>query len=118
MDDADAPCLDSELPCDACNYGNARRCPVRLDPEYRSYILALRTSRHLFQQEGEARRQRLVEILRRHRAPLHYQMAHRIYMRRYEDLPISDHAVYAILASHPDVEPLGGGVYKVRHANR
>ncbi len=117
MDDIDAPCLDRDQPCEVCQHGDYRRCPVRLDQEYRSYLLAVRANQHLREQEAELRRHRVFEIVRKHRLPLHYQMVHRIYARQYKDNPISDHAVYAILSTDPEIEALGDGVYRISRAH-
>jgi hypothetical protein len=57
---------------------------------------------------------RLLEILERHKRPLHYQMIQRIYARRYDDHPLTDRGVYRILSNDPNIDVIDQGVYTLR----
>jgi hypothetical protein len=109
-----AECLTTGEACLDCQYSQPRRCPLLNDPEYRSFLLYIRDRNRIAYQASLRQHERLLEILRRHKRPLHYQMIARIYSRKYSDLPITDRGVYSMLSQDEDVVAEGDGVYRVR----
>lgn len=111
-------CLDDAPWCVVCPYGSESWCPILADESYRSYLLIRRQAFHQQQSEAEAFRSRLLDILRRHRLPLHYDVLHRILARQVEGVLPSPRAIYAVLARDPNVEAVEPGVYRYRRSQQ
>ena len=107
-------CLGDAPWCSVCAYGSQYWCPVIGDESFRSYLLMRTHGYHQQQAEAESLRGELVEILRRHRLPLHYDVVHRILSSQMEGTPPSPRAIYAVLARDPNVEAVEPGVYRYR----
>jgi hypothetical protein len=114
LPELDAECIETGEPCADCVYGNPRRCPILGDPEYRSYLAFLRESNRRYYEQREMYRERLADILRRHKVPLHYQVVARIYADKHRDFPLTERGVYHHLGDTPGVAGLGSGIYVYR----
>jgi hypothetical protein len=109
-------CLDGTEPCLVCSYGDPSWCPLIGDNDYRAFLMLRRDTFHQQESAAENLRKQLVDVLRRNRLPLHYEVVHRIIADGLDGPVPSPRAIYAVLSRDPNVEAVEPGVYRYRRS--
>lgn len=98
------PCvLFDNYDCDNCIAKELECCPIKIDEDYRSYLLYLRDCSTENKKNRSLRLDVLKRVLGRHKLPLHWEHVAVLAMKEAPDLFVSKNAVKCLLFFNPDV---------------
>lgn len=106
-------CMSSNAyDCYDCPMEGAPRCPIRADPDYRSYLLWLRDRYVAYERRRIKQLKVLKTILKRHKLPLHWENLAILAVQEAPDLFDSAHSVRGLVYFNPDTfRTEGDGVF-------
>jgi len=111
-------CVESGKECWECGWDEPSNCPLRTDPDYRSYLTYVNERRLEGERTKQIRLQGVLNIYVRHKVPLHWEWAAQIATEEFPSLFPSSASVRQILYANPHLfEALDDGVFRLENRN-
>ena len=95
--------LPSADDCFGCCLETSSPCPVRVDADYRSYLIHLRDVHFAHERRKAEQINLLTAVLRRYKEPLHWENLAILAIRESPLLFTSAHSIKALMFLHPEV---------------